>query len=218
MRYADSGNLYGRLLEQASHEVFRGDIHQGERSINKDLHTLLTHRSSVNYDIPKMINSMASRYFVKHQGERAINKDLYTTFTHCTLFPSSRGSVANDKVEPTMTGPDPISTLEFEPSPVRIRHLANTSAENSAESPLSRASHRLPEPQTGEIRDYDQSVPPADSSMTPSQLESLWQDAGDRSQPDPQSWQVSGHQVCRAANPGTHGSSSPKLVRQNQVH
>ena len=55
-----------------------------------------------------------------------------------------------------MTGPDPISTLEFEPSPVRVRHLANvghkrpfypsyfnfslkfpqTSAENSAESPL----------------------------------------------------------------------------------
>ncbi|BBN69230.1 hypothetical protein Prudu_836S000200 [Prunus dulcis] len=29
--------------------------------------------------------------------------------------------------------------------------------------------------------DYDQPVPPADSSMTPSQLESLWQDAGDRS-------------------------------------
>ncbi|BBG99206.1 hypothetical protein Prudu_008817 [Prunus dulcis] len=40
---------------------------------------------------------------------------------------------------------------------------------------------------------YDQPVLPADSSMTPSQLESLWQDAGDRSQPDPQSWQVSGH-------------------------
>ncbi|BBH02377.1 F-box family protein with DUF295 [Prunus dulcis] len=62
----------------------------------------------------------------------------------------------------------------------------------------------------GEIRDYDQPVPPADSSMTPSQLESLWQDAGDRSQPDPQSWQVSGHQVCRAANPGTHGPSVPE--------
>ncbi|BBH06196.1 hypothetical protein Prudu_017773 [Prunus dulcis] len=58
--------------------------------------------------------------------------------------------------------------------------------------------------------DYDQPVPPADSSMTPSQLESLWQDAGDRSQPDPQSWQVSGHQVCRAANPGTHGPSVPE--------
>ncbi|BBG99510.1 hypothetical protein Prudu_009225 [Prunus dulcis] len=77
---------------------------------------------------------------------------------------------------------------------MRVRHLANTSAENSAESPL----------------DYDQPVPPADSSMTPSQLESLWQDTGDRSQPDPQSWQVSGHQVCRAANPGTHGSSVPE--------
>ena len=24
-----------------------------------------------------------------------------------------------------VTGPDPISTLEFEPSPVRVRHLAN---------------------------------------------------------------------------------------------
>ncbi|BBN68813.1 hypothetical protein Prudu_606S000500 [Prunus dulcis] len=58
--------------------------------------------------------------------------------------------------------------------------------------------------------DYDQPIPPADSSMTPSQLESLWQDAGDRSQLDPQSWQVSGHQVCRAANPGTHGSRVPE--------
>ncbi|KAI5313298.1 hypothetical protein L3X38_042472 [Prunus dulcis] len=50
--------------------------------------------------------------------------------------------------------------------------------------------------------DYDQSVPPADSSMTPSQLESLWQDAGDRSQPDPQSWQVSGTQSQPSRNPG----------------
>ncbi|BBN68729.1 hypothetical protein Prudu_550S000800, partial [Prunus dulcis] len=32
--------------------------------------------------------------------------------------------------------PDPISTLEFEPSPVRVRHQAKTSDENSAESPL----------------------------------------------------------------------------------
>ena len=61
-------------------------------------------------------------------------------------------------------------------------------------------------------------------SMTPSRLEPLWQDTGDRSQPDPQSWQVSGiqsqpsrkswqvsgHQVCRAANPGTHGPSVPE--------
>ncbi|BBG99606.1 hypothetical protein Prudu_009350 [Prunus dulcis] len=66
--------------------------------------------------------------------------------------------------------------------------------------------------------DYDQPVPPADSSMTPSQLESLWQDAGDRSQPDPQSWQVSGHQVCRAANPGTHGPSVPETREASQVH
>ena len=61
-------------------------------------------------------------------------------------------------------------------------------------------------------------------SMTPSRLEPLWQDRGDRSQPDPQSWQVSGthsqpsrkswqvsgHQVCRAANLGTHGPSVPE--------
>ena len=61
-------------------------------------------------------------------------------------------------------------------------------------------------------------------SMTPSQLEPLWQDIGDLSQPDPQSWQVSGtqsqpsrkswqvsgHQVCLAANPGTHGPSVPE--------
>ncbi|BBH09483.1 F-box family protein with DUF295 [Prunus dulcis] len=58
--------------------------------------------------------------------------------------------------------------------------------------------------------DYDQPVPPADSSMTPSQLESLWQDAGtvvslirnpgrsrDTESAEPQSWQVSGHQVCQ---------------------
>ncbi|KAI5336320.1 hypothetical protein L3X38_015587 [Prunus dulcis] len=58
-------------------------------------------------------------------------------------------------------------------------------------------------------------------SVTQSQLEPLWQDSGDHSQPGPQSWQVSrtrsqpsrkswqvsGHQVCRAANPGTHGPS-----------
>ncbi|BBH09546.1 LRR and NB-ARC domains-containing disease resistance protein, partial [Prunus dulcis] len=88
------------------------------------------------------------------------------------------------------------------------RVLLRPGGENSLK--MSRASRRLPEPQTGEIRDYDQPVPPADSSMTPSQLESLWQDAGDRSQPDPQSWQVSGHQVCRAANPGTHGPSVPE--------
>ncbi|KAI5311584.1 hypothetical protein L3X38_040757 [Prunus dulcis] len=50
--------------------------------------------------------------------------------------------------------------------------------------------------------DYDQPVPPADSSVTPSQLESLWQDAGDRSQPDPQSWQVSGTQSQPSRNPG----------------
>ncbi|BBG96647.1 hypothetical protein Prudu_005507, partial [Prunus dulcis] len=78
-----------------------------------------------------------------------------------------------------------------------------TSAENSAESPLaeaksgpvvdpvhfydlgaknkSRAPHNPPESQTAKSGDYDQPVPPADSSMTPSQLESLWQDAGDRS-------------------------------------
>ncbi|KAI5337698.1 hypothetical protein L3X38_016969 [Prunus dulcis] len=40
------------------------------------------------------------------------------------------------------------------------------------------------------------------SSMTPSQLESLWQDAGDHSQPDPQSWQVSGTQSQPSRNPG----------------
>ncbi|BBN67750.1 hypothetical protein Prudu_172S000400, partial [Prunus dulcis] len=66
--------------------------------------------------------------------------------------------------------------------------------------------------------DYDQPVPPADSSMTPSQLESLWQDAGDHSQPDPQSWQVLGHQVCRAANPGTHSSSVSETHEASQVH
>ncbi|BBN69519.1 hypothetical protein Prudu_987S000100, partial [Prunus dulcis] len=36
------------------------------------------------------------------------------------------------------------------------------------------------------------------------------QDSVDCSQPDPQSWQVSGHQVSRAANPGTHGPSVPE--------
>ncbi|BBG92646.1 hypothetical protein Prudu_000440, partial [Prunus dulcis] len=182
-------------------------------------------------------------------------------------------------------GPDPISTLKFEPSPVRVRHLANTSAENSAESPLyfdqsqnstckqsqifppncqnrinqnlpdsnfpinsiseqfskvhgfsGKISTTLPDFEAWRLRvarwwilctsttwgrktslgrhavhpsrklaksgDYDQPVPPADSSVTPSQLESLWQDAGDRSQPDPQSWQVSGTQSQPSRNPG----------------
>ncbi|KAI5317535.1 hypothetical protein L3X38_037242 [Prunus dulcis] len=80
--------------------------------------------------------------------------------------------------------------------------------------------------------DYDQPVPPADSSMTPSQLEWLWQDAGDCSQPDPQSWQVSGTQSQPSRNPGRSRDTksaepqilalmvraSPKLVRQSRVH
>ncbi|KAI5323833.1 hypothetical protein L3X38_032906 [Prunus dulcis] len=37
--------------------------------------------------------------------------------------------------------------------------------------------------------------------MTPSQLESLGQDAGGRSQPDPQSWQVSWTQSQPSRNP-----------------
>ncbi|BBG96869.1 hypothetical protein Prudu_005817, partial [Prunus dulcis] len=76
--------------------------------------------------------------------------------------------------------------------------------------PASRHHAGYPSRKLAKSGDYDQPVPPADSSMTPSQLESLWQDAGDRSQPDPQSWQVSGHQVYRAANPGTHGPSVPE--------
>ena len=32
---------------------------------------------------------------------------------------------------------------------------------------------------------------------------------------EPQSWQVSGHQVCRAANPGTHGPSVPETREAN---
>ncbi|BBN70283.1 hypothetical protein Prudu_1456S000100 [Prunus dulcis] len=62
--------------------------------------------------------------------------------------------------------------------------------------------------------DYDQPVPPADSSMTPSQLESLWQDAGDRSQPDPQSWQVSDTKSAEPQILALTVRASPKLVRQ----
>ncbi|BBG95281.1 F-box family protein with DUF295 [Prunus dulcis] len=64
--------------------------------------------------------------------------------------------------------------------------------------------------------------------MTPSRLEPLWQDTGDRSQPDPQSWQVSGTQSQPSRNPGRSRDTksveqqilaltvraSPKLVRQ----
>ncbi|BBG99321.1 hypothetical protein Prudu_008973 [Prunus dulcis] len=52
--------------------------------------------------------------------------------------------------------------------------------------------------------DYDQPDPPAG--------------LGDTSQPSRKSWQVSGHQVCRAANPGTHGPSFPGTREASQVH
>ena len=96
----------------------------------------------------------------------------------------------------------------------------------------SRVPRSLPEPQTGEIRGLWSAWSAGRSSMTPSQLESLWQDAGDRSQPDPQSWQVSGTQSQPSRNPGRSRDTksaepqilaltvraSPKLVRQSQVH
>ena len=68
--------------------------------------------------------------------------------------------------------------------------------------------------------------------MTPSRLEPLWQDTGDSSQPDPQSWPVSGTQSQPSRNPGRSRDTksaepqilaltvraSTKLVRQCQVH
>ncbi|BBG93854.1 hypothetical protein Prudu_001989 [Prunus dulcis] len=35
--------------------------------------------------------------------------------------------------------------------------------------------------------------------------------SGTQSQPSRKSWQFSGHKVCRAANPGTHGPSVPEI-------
>ncbi|BBH09333.1 hypothetical protein Prudu_021797, partial [Prunus dulcis] len=110
-----------------------------------------------------------------------------------------------DELTNILTGPDPISTLKFEPSPVRVRHLAN---EKFLQLYLTLKRGGLgrhavhPSRKLAKSGDYDQPVPPADSSVTPSQLESLWQDAGDRSQPDPQSWQVSGTQSQPSRNPG----------------
>ena len=40
IRYADSGNFYGRILEKLVMKFSGGDIYKGERGINKDLHTL----------------------------------------------------------------------------------------------------------------------------------------------------------------------------------
>ncbi|BBN67591.1 hypothetical protein Prudu_122S000300 [Prunus dulcis] len=95
----------------------------------------------------------------------------------------------------------------------------------SAQIPL-----KLPPNCTLSIRQFPWQV----SGDTQSIRAANWQDtgdygqpdprAGDRGQPDPQSWQVSGtqsqpsrkswqvlgHQVCRAANPGTHGPSVPE--------
>ncbi|KAI5311260.1 hypothetical protein L3X38_000368 [Prunus dulcis] len=47
-----------------------------------------------------------------------------------TLYPDllpvqSKHVNAEDAERAEVTGPDPISTLEFEPSPVRVRHLTN---------------------------------------------------------------------------------------------
>ncbi|BBH10020.1 F-box family protein with DUF295 [Prunus dulcis] len=169
------------------------------------------------------------------------------------IFQRNRQESIKQRSKNNVTRPNPISALEFGPSPVRVRHLANTLAENSAESPLysskpkiippvkqtdkttpptarigSRASHRLPEPQTGEIRDYDQPDPPAGprghevSSSRSGRIQGTvvslirypGRSRGHKSA-EPQSWQVSGHQVCRAANPGTHGPSVPETREAN---
>ncbi|BBN69007.1 hypothetical protein Prudu_689S000100 [Prunus dulcis] len=144
------------------------------------------------------------------------------------------------------TGPDPISALESESNPVRVRHLANGDAE-ALNGPVVDPAHFYgwgrktfykhsnpitiskdlnlgfvsmsiqglgrhavyPSRKLAKSGDYDQPDLPADSSMTPSELESLWQDAGDRSQPDPQSWQVSGTQSQPSRNPGRSRDTKP---------
>ena len=94
------------------------------------------------------------------------------------------------------------------------------------------ATQSLSESQTGRIQGTMVSLIRRQVSMTPSRLEPLWQDTGDRSQPDPQSWQVSGTQSQPSRNPGRSRDTksaepqilaltvraSPKLVRQSQVH
>ena len=45
-----------------------GDIHQGEHGINKDLHTLLTHSSSVNYDIQTDDQQYGLKIFCQASG------------------------------------------------------------------------------------------------------------------------------------------------------
>ncbi|BBG93223.1 hypothetical protein Prudu_001163, partial [Prunus dulcis] len=82
------------------------------------------------------------------------------------------------KVHPQLTsvvdeeeavGPDPNSALEFELDPVRVRHLANVG-------------HKRPIYPSGcnQISKFALNIKSTRAAN--------WQDSGDRSQPDPQSW------------------------------
>ncbi|KAI5316250.1 hypothetical protein L3X38_045426 [Prunus dulcis] len=74
------------------------------------------------------------------------------------------GRVVSIWYQSKLTGPDPISALEFGPSPVRVRHLANVEHNDLFTLPANKYGLGV----TGCIRAAN------------------WQDSGDRSQPDPQ--------------------------------